>query len=58
MTEEKPSKWKSRKFWVAIIGGALFLLNHAFGFGLPDTAIIGLVGAYEVGEGLADISKK
>lgn len=57
--DEKPF-WKSKKWWVAIIGVAIPLILKEFGIHLtPDevVAIITPITAYIVGQGIADIGK-
>jgi len=50
-------KLKSRKFWVAVIGGLLLLVNKALGSPLDEATanqIVAVIGAYVIGQGIAD----
>jgi len=49
--------YQSKKFWFAIGGAVVEIVNHVFNLGLPDAAILGITMAYVVGQGLADINK-
>jgi len=52
--------WKSKKFWMAIIGALVPAANAAFGFGLSTEAVVTVVGpimSYVVGQGIADAGK-
>ncbi len=56
---EKPF-WKSKKWIVAFVSAAVPALNAVFGWGIPlETVlmIIGPLGTYVLGQGLADLGK-
>jgi len=58
MSEKK--FWHSKKFWASVVGAAVPVLNHFFDLGLsPEVVIqtIGPIGAYILGQGLADFGK-
>jgi hypothetical protein len=50
-------KLKSRKFWVAVVGGLILLVNKALGSPIDEataTQLVALVGSYVIGQGIAD----
>lgn len=52
--------WRSKKWVTALVGVAIPILNHAFGWEMsPETLypIVGVVMAYVGGQGLADLGK-
>jgi len=58
----KPLKpaWKSRKFWMAVVSGALVVCNQGLGLNLPEEAIMTVAGvaiAYILGEAYVDAKK-
>jgi len=52
--------WRSKKFWVSLIGAAVPAANAAFGWGLTvgevSTIVLPII-AYVFGQGLADFGK-
>lgn len=48
--------WKSKKFWMTLLGIILSLLRANGILEVPIEAI-GLTGAYVVGQGIADLGK-
>jgi len=58
MSEKK--FWHSKKFWAAVVGVSVPILNHFFDLGLTADVImqvLGPIGAYILGQGLADLGK-
>lgn len=56
---EKPF-WHSKKFWAAVVATAVPIINHVWGLGLTQDAIMQIVTpvvAYILGQGLADLGK-
>mgnify|MGYP003134823617 CR=1 FL=1 len=56
---EKPF-WHSKKFWAAAVATSVPIVNHFFGWGLTQEAIMQIVTpvvAYILGQGLADLGK-
>jgi len=50
----------SKKLVATLVAMAIILLNRRFELGLDDTeiwALVGVAGAYTVGQGLADVGK-
>jgi uncharacterized membrane protein len=51
------SKFKSRKFWIAVAGGLLVILNDQFGWGIDEAALtqmVTVVVGYIAGQGVVD----
>jgi len=58
MSEKK--FWHSKKFWASAVGTAVPILNHVFDLGLTTEVVmqvLGPIGAYILGQGLADLGK-
>jgi len=56
---EKPF-WHSKKFWAAAVATGVPIINHVWGLGLTQDAIMQIVTpvvAYILGQGLADLDK-
>jgi len=56
---EKPF-WHSKKFWAAAVATGVPIINHVWGLGLTQEAIMQIVTpivAYVLGQGLADLGK-
>jgi hypothetical protein len=56
---EKPF-WHSKKFWAAAVATAVPIINHVWGIGLTQDAMMQIVTpivAYILGQGLADLGK-
>jgi len=56
---EKPF-WHSKKFWAAAVATGVPIINHVWGLGLTQDAIMQIVTpvvAYILGQGLADLGK-
>lgn len=54
-------KFKSRKFWLALISAILVLLNDGLDMNIPSDAImqfVGVVVAYILGQSYVDGKKK
>ena len=54
------AKLKSRKFWMAVVGGIIIVANDGLGLGLPAEAITALatvIIGYIVGQGVAEINQ-
>ena len=54
-------KFKSRKFWMVIIGALITVLNEGLGLNLPREALItigGLIVSYVIGQGMQDAAKE
>ena len=54
----EPSKWKSRKFWLAVVAAVFVVLNEGLGLGLPEetiTAFVILILGWLGVEGTADV---
>jgi len=54
-------KFKSRKFWMAVVSGLLIIANEGLGLNLPKEAIItvaSVVITYIIGESWVDSSHK
>ena len=52
--------WHSKKFWAAVAGVAVPIVNHYLDLGLTTEVvmqIVGPIGAYILGQGLADLGK-
>ncbi len=53
--------WKSKKFWVAVVGVCVPGLNAVFGLGLAVDEVLTIIGplmAYLIGQGIADQGKE
>lgn len=51
------NKFKSRKFWMALVTGLLIIANDGLGLNLPSEAIkqvVEVVIAYIIGQGAVD----
>lgn len=49
--------YKSRKFWLAVVGAGVMVANEGLGLNLDGTTILafaGIVISYILGEGVAD----
>jgi len=58
MSEKK--FYHSKKFWASVVGAAVPVINQVFGLGLTTEVVmqvIGPIGAYILGQGLADLGK-
>lgn len=54
------NKFKSRKFWMAVIVGLLTIANDGLGLGLPEEAIMTVAAtviAYILGESYVDANR-
>ena len=54
------SFWHSKKFWAAAVATGVPIINHVWGLGLTQDAIMQIVTpivAYVLGQGLADLGK-
>lgn len=52
--------WKSKKFWVSVIGALVPVANPLFGLGLTTETVMTIVGplmTFVLGQGLADMNK-
>jgi len=50
--------WKSKKFWMAVAGVVAVMLSHLAGVPEETTLkVAGLIVAYILGQGLADLGK-
>lgn len=52
--------WHSKKFWAAVVAVAVPVVNHFFDLGLSSEVVmqvVGPIGAYILGQGLADLGK-
>jgi hypothetical protein len=52
--------WYSKKFWAAVVATAVPVINHVWGLGLTQDAMMQIVTpivAYILGQGLADLGK-
>ena len=50
-------KLRSRKFWIAIVGGLLIILNDQFGWGLDEASVnqfVTIAVGYILGQGAVD----
>ncbi|WCK53822.1 hypothetical protein PP175_21270 [Aneurinibacillus sp. Ricciae_BoGa-3] len=53
-------KFKSRKFWMAIVGTLIIILNQGLGLNLPTDSVMsvaGVVVAYLFGQSIVDAKK-
>ena len=53
-------KLKSRKLWLAVVGGLLVVLNEGLGLGIDSEAVLALAGiiiAYVLGQSGVDAVK-
>jgi hypothetical protein len=53
-------KLTSRKFWAAICGALIVILNEGLGLGIPEDtywAIVGLISSYIFGEAIVDVAR-
>ena len=53
-------KFKSRKFWMAVISALVVIANEGLGIGIPEDVIIpfaSLIIAYIFGEAAVDIAR-
>jgi len=58
--EAQVSKFRSRKFWMAVVAGLLVVCNEGLGLDLPTEAIMtvaAVVIAYILGEAAVDVSR-
>lgn len=39
----EPMKWKSRKFWMAVVSGILVVLNEGLGWDIPEDTVLTFV---------------
>jgi uncharacterized membrane protein YqaE (UPF0057 family) len=56
-TPERKPFWKQKKWWMAIVGVAVPVLNNIFDLGLETEAVIGIVlvvVGYIIGEAWTD----
>lgn len=51
-------KLKSRKLWVTVVGTALASLAQSLGYPEVAKLILGFVGTYNVGQGMADLGHR
>jgi uncharacterized membrane protein len=54
-------KFKSRKFWMAVVTGALVVLNQGLDLNLPEDAIMTVAAiaiSYIIGQGVVDAALK
>lgn len=52
--------WKSKKFWFAVVGVFVPIVNSALGLEMATETVMTIVGpimAYIVGQGIADVKK-
>lgn len=53
-------KFKSRKFWIAIVTAVLLVVNDQFGIGFDEqtvTSVVTVVVGYILGQGAVDAAK-
>ncbi|MCF6095049.1 hypothetical protein L1765_13885 [Microaerobacter geothermalis] len=54
------NKWKSRKFWMAVVAALITIGNDGLGLNLPSESIMSIAGvaiAYIFGEAYVDSKK-
>lgn len=54
-------KWKSRKFWMAVVSAILVILNEGLGWDIPEDTVLtfaALILGWIFCEALVDVSRK
>lgn len=52
--------WKSKKFWVSVIGAVIPAANAVFGWEIATETVLTIIGplmSYVIGQGIADLNK-